>query len=114
MNTYVTASFLLNYPFNIPQAHSESVFQNFNNPRRSQRTHDVDDFLIGKRRFIMRRQVDREPLWEDGLSHAVTLVCGIFIGLKNFTVDLQAQFNVVFRNIDREEVRAFLANRIFV
>ena len=106
--------FLLNYPFNIPQLHPESVLQNLNDPRRSQRTHDVSDFLIGKRRFIMRWQVDCEPLREDGLSHAVALVCGIFIGLKNFAVDLQAQFNVVFRNIDREKVRAFLANRVFV
>ena len=46
----------------------------------------------------MRRQVDREPLWEDGLSHAVTLVCGIFIGLKNFTVDFQAQFFIAICN----------------
>ena len=94
--------------------HSKSVLQDLNDPRRSQRTHDVGDFLIGKRRFIMRRQVDREPLRKDGLSHAVTLVCGIFISLKNFTVDFQAQFNVVFRNIDREKVRALLANRVFV
>ena len=62
----------------------------------------------------MRRQFDREPLREDGLSHTVTLVCGIFVRLKNFAVDFQAQFNVVFWNIDREKVRAFLANRVFV
>ena len=62
----------------------------------------------------MRRQFNREPLREDGLSHAVTLVRGIFIGLKNFAVDFQPDFNVVFRDIDREAVRAFLANRIFV
>ena len=59
-------------------------------------------------------QFNREPLREDGLSPAVTLVRGIFIGLKNFAVDLQPDFNVVFRDIDREAVRAFLANRIFV
>ena len=62
----------------------------------------------------MRRQFNREPLREDGLSHAVTLIRGIFIGLKKFAVDLQPDFNVVFRDIDREAVRAFLANRIFV